>query len=409
MPIYHPLGNQILSRQTFLTQAEDFKSLPSFAVSGVAAGKNVRDFADIGFGKPLSIVIRHIYTGSYPEKQLFGSDKPMLITSALKDITTTAGAAQALNMLQQHVKTGSRINGPSASDQGTPLVYYTPAVASVLINVTMLMAFENFNQDLFGRASQLFTSLAGVPIFMPASAYLIGAGTMLKLAGNVTSSLVNGRPVLNQSLQLDFSFGGGTIPTPGFWLLSENPIDLHGFTFDANDGLTETSTGRPYSGPEPFIILGLDGTKQDTLKDFTPLMASASVLGRFLNQQENAEVALDAISNSIEVANDLMFRRKADLTKQQLSAATPGSADAQRLKLQYDAFVANIQEPLLRGLADLNQIFQAAAETGRFGELLRGRGLIRERKAFSSLSRIATTMKAHRLLSRSGIRGKRQL
>jgi hypothetical protein len=314
----------------------------------VASGKDVRQFADIGFGKPLSIVIRHVYTGQFPQKRLLGGNPPMLVTSSLKDITTTSGAAQAINLLQQNVKAGSRIASPAASDSGTPLVYYSPAVASPLITASILMVFQNFDQELFNHVSQLFTSLGGIPIFMPASAYLIGAGTLLKLAGNVANAFLNGHPVLNQPMQLDFSIGGGSIPVPGFWLISENPIDVSSYVFDTNNGLTNKTTGQPYDGPEPFVLLSLDGAKQDSLAKFTPLLASASVLGQFLNQQNSTAVALDAISSSIGVANDVMFRKKADAIKQQIAALPKDSPDLPNLQKEYSAYLANIQEAVLK-------------------------------------------------------------
>jgi hypothetical protein len=216
------------------------------------------------------------------------------------------------------------------------------------------MVFQEFDQDLFNHASQLFTALGGIPIFMPASAYLIGAGALLKLGGNVANAIVNGHPVLNQPLQLDFSFGGGNIPTPGFWLLSENPIDVSAYKFDPNNGLIDKS-GNPYDGPEPFILLSLDGAEQQALKSFTPLMASASILSQFLNQQNGTAVALDSIANSVGVANDVMFRKKADAVKQQIAALPANSPDVQSLRNQYNALIANIQEPLLKPAAQLAQ------------------------------------------------------
>ena len=140
----------------FLTRAAEIEQSVSFDVGTVAAGDAVRPFANIEFGKPLNILIRRVYTGRFPEKKIFGSRKPMLITSAIKDISTTSAAAQAINVLKQSVTPRSVFSGPSAREEGTSLLYYSPAVASSLITVSIQMMFDDFDDELFTRAGQLF-------------------------------------------------------------------------------------------------------------------------------------------------------------------------------------------------------------------------------------------------------------
>ena len=344
MPIYHPTKGGLKNREEFLSRKDDDIS---FAVGLATAGTGAREFVQVSLGQPLNIVLRQVYTGRFPEKHLFTNSKPMLLTTALKDITTTGAAVRAVNIIKDKVQPGKSFSGPAASAEGTSLVYYSPAVASPLITITVELIFQDLDRQIFDRASQLFDSLGGIPIFMPASGYLMGASTVLKLAGNIGQALLDGQPVLSESMQIDFSFGGGTLPLPGFWVFTANPIDLSEFKFDSVRGLTDAK-GNSYSGDEPFVVLSIDGTKVPGLSNFTPLMASASVLGRFYNQKDGSEVLSDTILDSVKLFNDLTYRKKADNLKQQLSSLPQGSKEFTSAKTQYDALVANIQETLLK-------------------------------------------------------------
>lgn len=348
MPVYHTFGQELVNRDEFLTRAAEFERSVSFDVGTVTTGGGVRPFTNIEFGSPLSILIRRVYTGRFPERKMFGSRRPMLITSAIKDISTSSAAAQALNIVKTTVTPHSVFAGPSAREEGTALLYYSPAIASSLITVSIQMVFDDFDDELFKRASQLFTSLSGVPIFIPASGYLLGAASILKLASDAGNALFSGRAALDENIELDFSFGGGSIPQPGFWVLSSAPLDLKRFQFDPANGLIEKSTGGAYNGEDPVIVLSLDGTIQPSLVSFTPLMASASLLGRFMSQKEGSEVMTDTVLSAMKVFSDVTYRKKADELRQQISALTQGNEIRQKLEAQFNALNASIAEPSLR-------------------------------------------------------------
>jgi hypothetical protein len=353
MPVYRPLEGEILqvSKYQSIAHADEADNI-SFAVQPVsAAGDKFRAFQPIDFGKPLSILIRKIYTGRFPEKHLFSSQKPMLVSSAIRDITTTSAGARALNVLKKAVDPGSVFSGSAADEDGTSLVYYSPAMASPFVTITLTMIFEDFPQELFDRASTLFGSLAGVPIFAPAMGYLLGASTVIKLTGNIGSQILNGHPALSENIQLDFSFGGGVMPTPGFWILSSGTVDTSKYQFDPNKGLIDKSTSSPYDGPDPIIVMTVDGGKVDGITNFTPLLAGASVLGRFFNQKDGSEVAMDTALDAVKLLNDLTYRKKAEETKARLASLPDGSPDRQKLQDALKAFNTNIGESRLK-LAD---------------------------------------------------------
>jgi hypothetical protein len=185
--------------------------------------------------------------------------------------------------------------------------------------------------------SALFGSLAGVPIFLPAAGYLMGASTIVKLAGDVGNQFLNGTPALQENLQLDFSFGGGAIPQAGYWILSSGVFDAVQFQYDPVRGLLDKSTSQPYSGEDPLVVLSVDGSAVDGVASFTPLAGSADILSHFFSQKDGSEVATDTILQAAKLVNDLNFRKKADETKAKL-AALPANAGAEERKQLQDAF-----------------------------------------------------------------------
>lgn len=348
MPVYHALGQELLSRSEFLVRATEIEQAAAFDVGTVGAGDAVRPFADIEFGKPLNILIRRVYTGRYPEKKMFSARKPMLITSAIKDITTTSAAAQAVNVLKQSVSPGSVFTGPSAREEGTALLYYSPAVASSLITVSVQMIFDDFDEEFFTRASQLFANLSGIPIFVPASGYMLGAASILKLASDVGSSIFRGHAALDENIELDFSFGGGSIPKPGFWVLSSGPLEWNRYQFDPTSGLVDKKTGKSYDGDDPVVVLSLDGSTQPSLTNFAPLMATASLLGRFFGQKQGSEVMLDSVLSAMKLYNDFTYRKKAEELQQQIAGLAADSDLRKKLQSQFDALNTSITEGRLR-------------------------------------------------------------
>jgi hypothetical protein len=349
MPVYRPMGREIVEHSSFITRSQfPTEDNISYLIAPVEGTGVFRDFDPVGFGTPLNIVLRRVYTGQYPEESFLSRRKHMLVSSAVRDITTTSAGARALNILKQSVSSHSVFSGPDAAEEGTTLVYYTPAVASPFITISLTLIFEKFDQELFNYASKLFGNLAGVPIFMPATGYLLGASTVLKLAGNVGSEILNGTPVLNENLQLDFSFGGGGIPKSGFWILSSEALDVTRYHFDPDKGLIDASNSSPYDGPDPVIVVTIDGKAINGVSSFTPLLASASLLGRFFNQKDGSEVAMDTVLESVKLYNDLAYRKKAEETKNRLAQTAPGSPDRKKLEDQLKAFNQNIGEERLR-------------------------------------------------------------
>src|SRR4051794_26820369 len=140
MPVYRPLQQELLTPAQFESRrpaepepipetalpsvpakSEEESEEESFAIQPVTPTGPMRPPQPVDFGKPLNIMIRRIYTGKFPEKRfLGGNQKPMLISTTVKDVTTTAAGARAVNVLKNRVAPKSVFNGPGAAEEGTP-------------------------------------------------------------------------------------------------------------------------------------------------------------------------------------------------------------------------------------------------------------------------------------------------
>lgn len=60
--------------------------------------------------------------------------------------------------------------------------------------------------------------------------------------------------------------------------MSSGLLDVKKYVFDAARGLVDKSTSSPYDGPEPVIVLTVDGGMVNDLKSFTPLLGQGGVI-----------------------------------------------------------------------------------------------------------------------------------
>ncbi|MBK9980807.1 MAG: hypothetical protein IPP15_00020 [Saprospiraceae bacterium] len=140
-----------------------------------------KDFEPIGIGKPLSIEIATVYTGDY--KKFLGGKKDMIVVSGIKNSLTFTGTSRAINVKAKNVNQNDFKQFEAFSD-GTPLVYYSPAMDADSSVVSFEIMFDNFNGGLFDTIGNLLTSAAGIPVFIPAAPYLLGGGQLVKLVLN---------------------------------------------------------------------------------------------------------------------------------------------------------------------------------------------------------------------------------
>lgn len=306
---------------------------------------------EIGIGLPLTVQIRHVYTGNQPRG--FWGDKDMLVASAMKSIATYDGSPRAVNFLAKKAKENRNFRAVPATDSGTPLICYTPSLAQSSSVVTVEVMFDRFPDETFAAISQAFSNAAGIPVFAPASACLTVAGVVTKLLGNVGKSLSNGSPALKCTEEITFVTPGSQTAQAGFCLLMSDAVResvLHEYKVDAQGALVLSDDGRTlYDGPECYVVISLDGRTNDDFKDFAPTAASAAMLDRFYSLSDGASQPLGQLQEALKLYNDMTFRGKAaNLAARLLKFADKTSPGYEELKAQYDAYVGNIGNDALK-------------------------------------------------------------
>lgn len=317
----------------------------------VAPGESPVPFQPIGLGKPLTVMIREVYTGVHPSGGLFGGKKDMLITSALKSITSFDAKPLAINFLAKKVAPNSRLNRPGASEQGTPLLFYSPSLLERSLTLDMTVVFDQFDPKLFDTLGEVFTAAAGIPLFLPASLYLLAAGMLTKIAGSAGEALFDAKPVFDRTEALDVFFPGSPPLPPGFRLITPDNVDVQepGFRdkYHMNAlGQVVDESDKLYQGNMPYIVVSVDGTEQPEYASFTPTAASAAILSKFLSAGEQGQLAKDLIK-AVQVLNDVTFRTQVDQLDAQIKEAKTAKEKA-ALKVKREALAKNIIEDLLK-------------------------------------------------------------
>jgi hypothetical protein len=294
-------------------------------------------FTPLDRGKPLTIMIRDVYTGKYPG--LLGD---IAVVSGLKNFDILNAASRALNFLEQKQKQHTLLARPSAFSYGSALVAYSPAILTDSLTVSFELAVAIFPKALTDALSSAFSSLAGIPLLLPYAGYLLGGGQLLKLVGTAGHALFDGiRFHIDE--QINFHFAG-SVPTPaGFRILAK--FDVSQFKYEDGKGIIDAD-GKYYTGDEPYIVISVDGAQNDDLKSFVPAVASADVLQRFFQAQDGAQVAVDTVVQGLQLVSDLKYRDQAQKLQAKLAAAP--AADKPAIQQQLDAVLNNISMDALK-------------------------------------------------------------
>jgi hypothetical protein len=335
-------------------------NLPTGDVKADDAGKlmvkdEVVPFKPIGLGLPLSVIVREVYTGKFPNGGFFGPKKEdMLVTSAIKSIATLDAKPRALNYLKKKVQSHSRMERPGASEQGTPHVFYSPALLERSLTLDIMIAFDSFDQEIFEQIGNTFNSAAGIPLFVTQSFYLIAAGAITKLIGKIGEAIFDSTPEFESSDALDI-FLPGSPPLPaGFVLVTADNIDSVDPTFRTKHKVSKTGTvvevaneANVYKGDVSYVVVSVDGTQSDELRSFTPTAASAALMSRFFNIKEGQSVPFELVIEGLKLFNDISFRKQIIELDKKIAAAPDGPAK-EEMKKKRAALLDNILEELLK-------------------------------------------------------------
>ena len=309
------------------------------------------DFVPVGLYKPLRVEIRQVYTGSNPHSFLGIGSKGMLVASAMKGITTYDAAPRAVNYLREDAAQHTAYREVAATNVGTPLVLYTKALTSASTLITLEVIFQSFPAQLFQTMTKLFSSASSIPLFAPASEYLIAASTVSKIVGDLGKALFDGKPAFKQTEPISFITPGTNLPTARFVLLTNDSADpslYQKYKIDDTGSLVAISDGAPYKGDEPYVIIFLDGREVSDYENFQPTAASAALLERFYNIGANVVQPADSLIQAMQLLSDMKYRTDADALAQQISALPAGSPELTDKQAKLNALIANISNSLLK-------------------------------------------------------------
>ena len=371
MPVYHALGKTLVSHEELNARAYDVErfatqlaSSPRDAAiefstgattgvevtSAASAMESFTPFESIGLHKPLAIEIRHIYTGRFPKGSFGGSKKDMLAATAVKSAATFGSAPRAVNYIKRSVESHANIRNPAASEDGTALVFYSPALTESAMLATFELVFDEFPQKVFEALGNAFSGAGKIPIFAAKNVFFLAAGVVTKMIGRVGESIFDGQLAFQATEELSFNRPGASIPQADYRLLTQSPLPqqtLEGCSLDPR-GVLMDAAGAPYAGEEPYVTISLDGRSMPEYEGFMPHAASAAVLERFFNVKEGADQPLEPLLDAARIYSDLRFRREANEVRRRLELLATESPERPRLEERLHALSLNISNEELR-------------------------------------------------------------
>lgn len=321
-----------------------------------AAPKSVvPGYKPIGIGKPMSIEILAVYTGDAPNKLFSRPD--LLVTTAIKGIETIDVAPRAINQVVEDIKDKQYLQ-PSALAEGSPIAYWTPSLVNSTLYCTIQLVVDTFDEKILQYLSTLLKSAGGIPVFAPASVYLMAGSVITDVVGKVGKAFLESKPFLQDELVLRFD-------TPEFPVSIASQIVLynHNDRGELKDYKPKVikeggeyrvvlvgKDGDEYGGDAPYVIVSLDGRPRKELKDFTSRLASAALLERFLGAPDPGRQAMEALQSAMELYSDFTFHQKAQNIKKEIAALDPESEtyekDKEALEKLLDAYAGNIRNEL---------------------------------------------------------------
>jgi hypothetical protein len=307
-------------------------------------------FTPVGPGKPLNVMIRHVYTGRHPKQGIFGRSKDLLLVSAMKSLGTYEAAPRALNFLETEVKPASNFAYGSAMSSGTPLVFYAPALTDTDSVVTFEMTFDEFPKDSIEKVVSTLQALGGIPIFVPHAGILLAAGMLTKLLGRLGEALFDGAPVFRATDPITFTQPGEPIAVADYRLI----VDSGNFdsrllrTHEVRNGKLVANDGSgDYQGEHPYLVISLDGAEHKKYENFMPTAATAAILERFYRSQRSSSASMEVLVDAIRLYSDVSFRRRAEALKLEIDKLGKGPKRDEKVKA-YNAIAKNILNAELR-------------------------------------------------------------
>lgn len=292
-------------------------------------------FTPIGIGKPLGLEIMTTYIGDAPNRFL-GGKRDIMLVSGSKSVHTQGASVRGLNILSRKV-TDKQFIRPGAFDEGSRVVYYTPALDADAIHFNFDLIADTFRPQTFSDISQLFTSAASLPIFVPAAPFLLAGGVVAGLVGRLGNAF-DTPPFMKGSLTLEIRTPGEARAIPGRMiiyddrdrqeLLAYRAGHIQGPGGEMKPALVHRQTGRIYNGNAPYLLINVDGSAKPQLDGFVLQAATVAQLNSFYGQAQPGAEAVNVLKEAMSLYNDLSYSRKIETQELMLAGITDTSSEA---------------------------------------------------------------------------------
>lgn len=309
MPISINVDGQLLSEKDVSPTNID---QPSFMpASQTASGNDDADARLLQLGDPLHIEIACIYTGNSAAKR----KRDFMIVSATKGSGSFNAQPKALNQLYENL--GSfEYKGPSAFQQGSTTVYYTPSYTGESLDVSFQVIDDNFDASIVSKLKQLFNAAGNMPLFAPASSILMAGSQVLDIANSLAKHFLESSPFIDDSFRLrqdekyrnllDFRVvWANTVDSQTLDSLNE----AYKVVIREPDNLpilvSRDASVTPYQGEHAFIIVHLGNKSVQALEDFQATHASAAILEQFYPKDNAMSSIGNSLGEAMKVFNDL--------------------------------------------------------------------------------------------------------
>lgn len=310
--------------------------------------------APLGIGKPLAIELAFVSAG---DGVRLSSD--LLITSSIKKLPVYDASPRAVNAIARGVRDrfSGRVDAISPTLPWTPLVYYSKAHAERSVTVGIECVFDKYNDDIVQQIAGLVGAAAGIPIFMPASAFLMAGSMLAKIGSRILEKIIDGRPAFSDTITINLDRPGSASTPAAFHVLYQNSLTIDAglrsgtIVFDSVRGLVDAQTKEPIDTRDPYIVLLVYGNEMPDYESFVPTMATAAMLDRFFHTGETGAPITGDILNLLKATNDIRFRNDAKRLigdAQLVDASTEdGKKKVKLLKDRFDAAVKNLTDASL--------------------------------------------------------------
>ena len=299
---------------------------------------------------PLFLEIKKVYTGKFEKEKA-----SLLVLTNVKSHETHDFKPKAIHMFRSSVENQSVLM-PSADDDASPIIYYSPAVLSDPI-ITFDIVIEIVGKKVLKMITDIMDKAKDVPIFAPAKSFIVIGGQVLDLVADVSEFIWNDTPHLHRDYPLDLDEIEKKGESRGA-LLVRNPEDDAFFSNDRFEivyeekglGIYEwqlvdkANNHQEYDGKFPCMIVEIEAAANDQLKDYTAKLATAAQMENFFTKKGDSAFVIDTFEKAIHLYNDADCFKKINERKEDLAKNTNLSTEEkQKIKEEINAYTKNLQ------------------------------------------------------------------